>query len=163
MTPALASRFFTTEPLGKLKKLSGASLIRAPISFRKGSTLMTPQWSCVPIPSLWGLGFEFWGDTNIQTILAGYEQRKERVVKASRQRGHDTGTEGKTAWWSQWGLDNGRVKHQVGSHMRWKTGQDQGQVMSDCVMSDFVPQIDTGGWIEGKGATAATTGGMLFQ
>ena len=35
--------------------------------------------------------------------------------------------------------------------------------MSDCVMSDFVPQIDIGGWIEGKGATAAMTGRMLFQ
>ena len=87
MSPALASRFFTTEPLGKPKKLSGASLIRAPISFRKSSTLMTPQWSCLPIPSLWGLGFEFWGDTNIQTILAGYEQRKQRMVKAYKTEG----------------------------------------------------------------------------
>lgn len=42
--------------------------------------------------------------------------------------------------------------------MRLKTGQDQGQVMSD-----VVPQIDIGGWIEGKGATAATTGRKLFQ
>ena len=73
MSSALASRLFTTEPLGKLRRLSGASLIRAPISFRKGSTLMTPQWSCLPIPSLRGLGFGFGGDTNIQTILAGYE------------------------------------------------------------------------------------------
>lgn len=42
--------------------------------------------------------------------------------------------------------------------MRLKTEQDQGQVMSD-----FVPQIDIGGWIEGKEATAATTGRKLFQ
>lgn len=69
----------------------------------------------------------------------------------------------KTAWWSQQGLDNGGVRHQVGSHMRLKTGQDQGQVMSDFVVSDFVTQIDIGGWIEGKGATAATTGRKLFQ
>ena len=42
--------------------------------------------------------------------------------------------------------------------MRLKTEQDQGQVISD-----FVPQIDIGGWIEGKGATATTTGRKLFQ
>lgn len=63
----------------------------------------------------------------------------------------------KTAWQSQQGLDNGRVKYQVGSHMRLKTEQDQGPVMSD-----FVPQIDIGGWTEGKGATAATDR-KLFQ